>query len=111
MARKKRITEYNYCKAHDELRLPTCPVCETGIKKATLKLLLQTCSDHEVISKLIDGKLQVQKVVFFAELQGYLSGSTEYISGRQPTVEWWPIDEEQEYWMSKPIRQRSRWWS
>lgn len=109
MARKKYITKNYYCKKHDELKLPTCPVCITGIKNATLKSLLLTCEDHEVVSKLVDGKLKVQKVVFFAELQGYLSGSTEYIGGRQPTTEWWPIDEEN--WMSKQIHQKSRWWS
>lgn len=111
MARKKRITEYNYCSSHDELKLPECPVCKTGIKKATLKLLLQTCKDHEIVSKLVEGKLQVIKVVFYAKLEGRISGSKEYIEGRQPTTEWWPIDEDQEYWLLKKIPQRSRWWS
>ena len=111
MARKKYITQTLYCAKHDELRMPKCPVCVTGIKKANLKLLLLTCKDHEIISRLIDGKLRVQKVVFFANLEGRICGSTEYIEGRQPTVEWWPIDESQEHWMIKKIPQRSRWWS
>jgi hypothetical protein len=109
MARKKYITENFYCKDHDELRLPSCPVCMTGIKKATLKMLLLTCKDHEVISRLVDGDLRVQKVIFYANLEGRICGSTEYISGRQATVEWHPIDNE--HWMSKKIPQKSRWWS
>jgi hypothetical protein len=103
------MAKKNYCSTHDELKHPDCPVCETGIKEGELIDVVKISNDHEVVSKLVDGKLEVIKVVFFSHLESSIAGSTELVGGRQPITEWWPIDDR--HWLEKPVPQKSRWWS